>query len=383
MWRSVASNALNLLIVAVLAVIGLISWGMQKYQAEGPLTQATFFEVPRGGNMRAVAADLEQAGIVSSASLFRIGADYSGQAGKLKFGNYQIPAGASMAQVLDIVTKGGASQFRYIANYVLRLDATGEMRLVERDPSTGDLTEVARFGSGDDLPEPYLALLRSREPISYRVTLPEGLTSYMVVEALKGADFLEGEVGDLPGEGALAPDQYEVARGSDRNDLLSRMQTAQAAILAEAWENRAEDVPLDTPEQALILASIVEKETGVPEERRQVSSVFTNRLKRGMRLQTDPTVIYGVTEGKGVLGRGLRQSELKRETPWNTYVINGLPPTPIANPGKAAIEAALNPDSTEYLFFVADGTGGHAFATNLREHNINVRKWRQIEAQGN
>ncbi len=145
--------------------------------------------------------------------------------------------------------------------------------------------------------------------------------------------------------------------------------------------SRASDVPLLSPYELLILASIIEKETGVAEERRQVASVFTNRLNRGMRLQTDPTVIYGVTEGVGVLGRGLRQSELRRETPWNTYVIDGLPPTPIANPGRASLEAAANPDTTPYIFFVADGTGGHAFAETLAEHNQNVAAWRKIEAE--
>ena len=159
------------------------------------------------------------------------------------------------------------------------------------------------------------------------------------------------------------------------------MEENQAQILAELWQARAEGLPFDTPEEAMVLASIVEKETGVPEERRQVASVFVNRLERGIRLQTDPTVIYGVTNGQGALGRGLRQSELRRETPYNTYVIDGLPPTPIANPGRASIEAALNPDATDYLYFVADGTGGHAFAETLAEHNENVARWRAIEAE--
>ncbi|MGR3547140.1 MAG: endolytic transglycosylase MltG, partial [Roseovarius sp.] len=166
-----------------------------------------------------------------------------------------------------------------------------------------------------------------------------------------------------------------------RESVLTRMTEAQAVILAAAWQGRAEGLPLKSAEEALILASIIEKETGVADERRQVASVFVNRLNRGMRLQTDPTVIYGVTEGKGVLGRGLRQSELRGATPWNTYVIEGLPPTPIANPGRASIEAAVNPDSTDYVFFVADGTGGHAFAETLDEHNRNVARWRQIEAE--
>ena len=151
--------------------------------------------------------------------------------------------------------------------------------------------------------------------------------------------------------------------------------------LAELWQARAEGLPFDTPEEAMVLASIVEKETGVPEERRQVASVFVNRLERGIRLQTDPTVIYGVTNGQGALGRGLRQSELRRETPYNTYVIDGLPPTPIANPGRASIEAVLNPAQTDFIFFVADGTGGHAFAETLAEHNRNVAQWRKIEAE--
>jgi UPF0755 protein len=151
--------------------------------------------------------------------------------------------------------------------------------------------------------------------------------------------------------------------------------------LAEAWANRQDGLPLNSPAEALILASIIEKETSVADERRLVSGVFINRLNRGMRLQTDPTVIYGVTEGRGILGRGLRRSELDRETPWNTYVITGLPPTPIANPGRAAIEAAVNPENTDYIFFVADGTGGHAFAATLDEHNRNVAEWRRIEAQ--
>ncbi len=180
----------------------------------------------------------------------------------------------------------------------------------------------------------------------------------------------------------MSPDSYEVDKGADRAEPDRRDEpNGRAAILAELWAARAEGLPYETPEEALIMASIVEKETGMPEERKQVASVFVNRLAQGMKLQTDPTVIYGITKGEGVLGRGLRQSELRRETPYNTYVIDGLPPTPIANPGRLSIEAALNPDTTDYLFFVADGTGGHAFAETLDEHNANVAKWRAIEAQ--
>ena len=183
----------------------------------------------------------------------------------------------------------------------------------------------------------------------------------------------------MPEEGRLAPDTYEVVRGTARADVLAQMAASQERILAAAWDNRQDDIPVSSPEEALILASIIEKETSVPDERRLVASVFTNRLRQGMRLQTDPTVIYGITKGEGSLGRGLRRSELRAATPYNTYVIPALPPTPIANPGRAAIEAAVNHDESPYIFFVADGTGGHAFSVTLAEHNQNVARWRQIE----
>ncbi len=201
-----------------------------------------------------------------------------------------------------------------------------------------------------------------------------------MVDALRKADFLDGEIADVPPEGSLAPRAYEIDRGAKRGDLIAQMQADQARILADLWAARAEGLPYASAEEALVMASIVEKETGVPTERRLVASVFINRMRQGMRLQTDPTVIYGITRGEGVLGRGLRQSELRRRTPWNTYVIDGLPPTPIANPGRASIEAALNPEASNYLYFVADGSGGHAFAATLAEHNENVSRWRAIEA---
>ena len=179
----------------------------------------------------------------------------------------------------------------------------------------------------------------------------------------------------------MAPNTYFFQRGETRQELLDRMQEAQQAALAELWEGRADDLPLKTPEEALILASIVEKETGLPEERPQVAAVFINRLRKGMRLQSDPTIIYGVTFGKAPLGRGLRRSEIDRKTDWNTYQIDGLPPTPIANPGRDSIAAVLNPPETDFLYFVADGTGGHVFARTLAEHNRNVAQWRRIERE--
>lgn len=383
MWKAIASNALTVLIVLLIAVGVAIGWGQSQFNADGPLEQAKFFEVPRGASLRDVSQKLESQGAVSSAMIFRLGVEYSDRAQDLKFGNYEIPAGATMAEILDIVTKGGPSTFRFVASYVIR-NSGAEMRFRERIPGTGEEVVLAEFKAGEPLPEAYSEAVAADTPIVYRIGVAEGLSSWQIAEGLRAADFLEGEIASTPAEGSLAPDTYEVPRGENRADILSRMAAAQERILAEEWENRSEDAAVETPEEALILASIVEKETGVAEERKQVASVFTNRLRQGMKLQTDPTVIYGITNGESNgLGRGIRQSELRRETPYNTYVINGLPPTPIANPGRAAIEAALNPDETPFIFFVADGTGGHAFAVTIAEHNANVAKWRKIEAERN
>jgi UPF0755 protein len=381
MWRSVAANGMSFLILALIALAGAIAWGQREFRAQGPLTDAVFFEVPRGASLRRVSEDLEAAGIVTSAMLFRLGADYAEMSGALRFGNYEIPPGASMEQVLAIVTTGGPSSFRYTATYVLRLEGTGELRLRERVPGTDEVVALADFAYEDGVPEVYSALVADGTPIAYRVSVPEGLTSWQIVEGLRAADFLSGEIAEVPPEGVLAPDTFEVRRGQDRQEIIDKMLATQQDILVAAWAGRQDGLPLADAQEALILASIIEKETSVAEERRLVSSVFINRLNQGIRLQTDPTVIYGLTEGRGVLGRGIRASELRAETPWNTYVIDGLPPTPIANPGRAAIEAAVNPEDTPLIFFVADGTGGHAFAETLEEHNRNVARWRQIEAE--
>jgi UPF0755 protein len=251
----------------------------------------------------------------------------------------------------------------------------------ELDPETNKYVEKVIFNPAEDAVPAAYTETRAEADVRFRIAVAEGVTSWQIVEALKAADFLEGDVAEVPAEGMLAPDSYEMKAGSSRAAVLEQMQAAQVAILDAAWEARAADLPLASKEEALVLASIVEKETGIAAERRQVASVFVNRLNQGIRLQTDPTVIYGITNGQGILGRGLRQSELRRKTDYNTYQIDGLPPGPIANPGKAAIEAALNPDSTEFIFFVADGTGGHAFAKTLREHNENVATGRAIEAE--
>ncbi|MEM9434937.1 MAG: endolytic transglycosylase MltG [Pseudomonadota bacterium] len=383
MWKAIASNAISVLIVVLLALGVAIGWGQVQFKSTGPLEQAKFFEVPRGASLRAVSQKLEAQDAVSSAMIFRLGVEYSDRAQDLKFGNYEIPAKASMADIMDILTAGGPSTFRFVASYVVR-NSGAEMRFRERVPGTGEEVILAEFDAGAELPKAYTDAVAADTPIVYRVSIAEGLSSWQITQALNAADFLVGEIAGVPAEGSLAPDTYEVRRGADRSEILEAMQSAQEQILATAWDNRAEDAAVDSPEDAMILASIIEKETGLSEERGQVASVFSNRLRRGMKLQTDPTVIYGITNGESNgLGRGLRLSELRRATPYNTYVIDGLPPTPIANPGRAAIEAALNPEETPYIFFVADGTGGHAFAVTIAEHNANVAKWREIEAERN
>jgi len=380
MWRAVASNALTLFIVALVGLAGLLAWGRQQYTGPGPLAQAVCVKVDKGATLREVSANLEAQGAISDARIFRIGADYSDKAQSLRFGSYLIPAGASMVQIVDLLTAGGASSCGVEVNYRIGV-AKAEILLRELDAASGEMVEIARFDpAAGTPPQAYSDAMAEGDP-RLQLTLAEGVTSWMVVESLKAADFLEGEIAAVPPEGSLAPDAYDVEKGASRGDLLALMAERQTAILAELWATRAEGLPYDTPEEALIMASIVEKETGIAEERRRVASVFVNRLQQGMRLQTDPTVIYGITKGEGVLGRGLRASELRRATPYNTYVIDGLPPTPIANPGKLSIAAAVNPESTDLLYFVADGTGGHVFARTLAEHNENVAKWRALEAQ--
>lgn len=379
MWRHIASNAITLLIVAVFLLGGVVIWGKSQYEGAGPLGEPICLRVAPGSTMSRVSRDLETRGAVSNGAIFRIGADYTEKADKLKAGSFLVPAGASMEEIADIVTRGGASTCG--TEVVYRIGVTRQaVQVRELDPQTGKFVEVAAFNPVEGEAPDAFTKVRAQADTRYRIAIAEGVTSWQIVDGLKRVDLLNGEV-DVPSEGSLAPDSYEVRVGDSRASVIERMQEAQDVLVAAAWEARSPDTPLKSPEEMLVLASIIEKETGVPEERRQVASVFTNRLKRGMKLQTDPTVIYGITRGEGVLGRGLRQSELRRETPWNTYVIEGLPPTPIANPGRASLEAAVDPDETNFIFFVADGTGGHAFARTLEEHNRNVAKWRQIEAE--
>jgi UPF0755 protein len=380
MWRSIASNFLTIAILLLVAAAGVIAWGKNQYAGPGPLVDAICLKVPAGSTFRDVADDLAGRGAVRSAYIFKVGAEYDGKADKLKAGSFLVQPEASMAEIVDVITRDGQSTCGTEVNYQIGVNAAN-LVLRELDPVTSTYVEVVKFDpSKDEIPAGYAEAVAEAD-VRLRVTLAEGVTSWQVVEALNKAEFLSGEAGDVPPEGMLSPDSYEVTRGAARGDLLAEMQARQEATLAELWPARAEGLPYATPEEALTMASIVEKETGVADERPVVASVFINRLAQGMKLQTDPTVIYGITKGQGILGRGLRQSELRGRTPYNTYVIEGLPPTPIANPGRDSIAAALNPATTDYLFFVADGTGGHAFATTLAEHNDNVAKWRAIEKQ--
>lgn len=382
MWRSVASNALTLMIVILVAVAVAVAWGRNQYSAPGPSAVAQCVEIPQGARLNEVSKQLEAQGVISSPYIMRTGADYAGKAGQLKFGSYLVPPHASMEQVVDTITAGGPSTCG--TEVIFRVGVRANS-LVLRDlnPENGRYEDRIRHDPAAGPPPEALEQALVRPSARLRLAVAEGTTVWQVVEGIRQAPFLDGQVGPLPPEGTLAPDTYEVSRGTNRRELIDRMRVAQDAILAAAWETRPFGLPYQSPEEALTMASIVEKETGLAEERETVAAVFVNRLRAGMRLQTDPTVIYGVTEGREVLDRGLRRSELDRRTPYNTYLVDGLPPTPIANPGRAAIAAALNPADSEYLFFVADGSGGHAFARTLEEHNANVARWREIErAQG-
>ena len=354
-----------------------------KYYAPGPLVQAICLKVESGSSMSKIAAQLGNQGAVISKNLFHIGVDYTDKANDLKAGNFLIPAGASMSEIAVQITTSGRNTCG--AEVVYRVGVTRTTVLVrELDPATSAYVEVARFNPAEEgvAPEVYsrsLALNDTR----MRFTVAEGTTSWQIVESLKAIDALDGDILKIPSEGSLAPDSYEIKIGDLREDILAKMALAQDQRLLKVWAARDANTPVKSVDALLVLASIIEKETGVSDERFQVASVFANRLEQGMPLQTDPTVIYGITMGKGPLGRGLRKSELRRDTPWNTYLNRGLPPTAIANPGVASLQAALNPAETDYIFFVADGTGGHAFAVTLKEHNRNVATWRKIEAERN
>ena len=380
MWRHIASNALTFFIVGLFLIAGVVSLSFKQYTESGPLLQAICLQVDSGSNMRLVSQNLADEGAIKSATIMNIGADYAQKSADLKAGSFLVHKNASMEQIVHIVTRGGRNTCGTEVIYRVGVTRT-EILVRELNPATNRFLEITAFNPAQDNIPNYYTAVKEEPDTRYLVAMAEGVTSWQLLNSLLAFDLFEADVTSPPLEGSLAPDSYEFVPGATISSILDRMASAQSQILAEAWAGRADNVPLDSPQEALVLASIVEKETGKSDERRQVASVFVNRLNLGMKLQTDPTVIYGITLGEGKLGRGLRKSELRRETPWNTYVIPGLPPTPIANPGRASIEAALNPDSSPFIFFVADGTGGHAFATTLTEHNRNVKVWRAIEAE--
>jgi UPF0755 protein len=311
--------ALLFIVGGLLAALG--SWAWLTFTAPGPLKTKTVYEIPKNLDRTQIAATLEEQGIITDARVFSAAAAINAMRNaRLKPGEYEFAAGASMDDVLRMITAG-------------------------------------RF-------------------LTYKVTIPEGWTSQMVVNRLTEQKELDGEINAVPPEGSILPDTYVFRRGLARQKMLEDMQAAQTKLLDTLWNGRPATTKLASPQELVTLASIVEKETGVAEERPRVASVFLNRLNEKMRLQSDPTTIYGIVGGKGKLERSLTRADLEASTPYNTYTINGLPPGPIANPGRAALEAVLNPEDTKYLYFVANGTGGHAFASTLDEHNNNVRKWR-------
>ncbi|MEM7729968.1 MAG: endolytic transglycosylase MltG [Pseudomonadota bacterium] len=287
-------------------------------------TGTVVFDVPRGAGLSAIADKLEAEGIIRDARLFRFVTQLRGNEANFKAGEFALVPGDSMAKIYTDLASGRA--------------------------------------------------------ILYPFTAAEGVTSAQIVRALDGMDTLVDDDPDVPPEGTLLPETYLTPRGMTQSALLAKMAAAQDALLDDIWDARAPDLPFDTRAEAVILASVVEKETGIGMERDEVAGVFVNRLRRGMMLQSDPTIIYGITGGDPI-GRRIRRSEINAKTRWNTYQMTGLPETPICNPGEAAIRAVLNPAETDALYFVADGTGGHAFARTLAEHNRNVARWRQIQRE--
>ena len=377
MFRSLASNTLTVLILGFFVVGALGVWGKSQFVTDGPLQSAICFKVGSGSTLRTVAKNLVKDKAISSDFIFRVSMESSGLSRRIKAGSFLVPKNASMAEISKRITESGVSNCGNEIIYRVGITSL-KIEVRDTDPNTGKMAKVAEFPL-DEFANEKLNEFISQHSTRFRVTLAEGVSSWKVYKALLDIKFLKGDMENIPDEGTIAPESYDFTNGATRKLLVERMQKRQESILEDAWTARQPNLPLTKKDEALILASIIEKETSVEIERSKVSSVFINRLLRDIALQTDASVVYGITKGKKVLGRGLRRSELKKDTPWNTYVHKGLPPSPIGNPGKASIFDALNPDRTNYLYFVADGSGGHAFAENLRDHNINVAKWRKIE----
>ncbi len=319
--RRAAGWAAAAISVSLIAAGAAVVWLQNSFDRRGPLAREVTIVLPRGIGLGAIADRLATAGVVDSALVFELGVRLAGGHRNLLAGEYTFSSGISARETMEALVAG---------------------RTVMR-----------------------------------RLTVPEGLTTREVADLVAGASGLEGPLPKAPAEGSLLPETYYYALGDTRAGVIARMEKGLEKTLAELWQTRDPNLPLASPREALILASVVEKEAALPEERGRIAGVFVNRLRRGMRLQSDPTVVYGITLGTRDLARALRQSDLKAPTPYNTYVVDGLPPGPIANPGRTTIAAVLNPLPTNELYFVADGSGGHAFARTLAEHNRNVARWRK------
>ncbi len=320
----VVGNAIfTVLIVISVAVGAALFFGKQRFDAAGPLADDKVVNIPRGLGIRDIADLLQREGVIDQPYIFMGGVIALKARGELKYGEYQFSKHASVADVVDTIIEGKVVQHAF--------------------------------------------------------TVPEGLTSEQIVARLLENTALTGQIKEIPREGTLLPETYRFTKGMTREQIIQRMQQAHRRVLQDVWEHRMPDLPVKTPEQLVTLASIVEKETGRPDERTRVAAVFVNRLKTKMRLQSDPTIIYGLTGGKGSLGRPIQKNEIEQPTPYNTYVIDGLPPGPIANPGRASLEAAANPARTKEIYFVADGSGGHLFSDNYSEHQKNVARLRGLE----
>lgn len=322
-----ANFMLSLLVLTIVAASALFYFGKLQFDGQGPLATETAFLVKRGSGISEISDSLERREFITDARIFRYGVRAYGHENDMKAGEYMIPVGASMRDIMTILISG--------------------------------------------------------KSIMYPMTIPEGLTVNQIFDRLDKNEILTGALPkEMPAEGSLFTDTLHFTRGTTRAEMVERMLASQKKMVNEIWATRQKDLPVKDINEFVTLASIVEKETGIAAERPHVASVFVNRLNQGMRLQSDPTIIYGLFGGLGKPSdRPIYKSDIEKPTPYNTYVINGLPPTPIANPGRAALEAVANPLATKDVFFVADGTGGHVFAETLKEHNENVRKWRGIEQQ--
>jgi UPF0755 protein len=322
----IAGNAI-FSIILLLAIAGGVAWsyGKHKFEQQGPLDRDKVVNIPKGLGLREIADLLARENVIEQPWVFIGGVLVLKAKDELKYGEYKFTKQATLRETIETIVEGKVVQHAF--------------------------------------------------------TIPEGLTSEQIVARLAEVDFLSGNIREIPKEGTLLPETYSFPRYMTREQAIQRMQNAHRRVVQEVWDRRSPDLPVKTPEALVTLASIVEKETGRPDERSRVAAVFVNRLRQRIKLQADPTIIYGLVGGKGTLGRPIMRSEIEQPTPYNTYVIEGLPPGPIANPGRASLEAAANPARTKEIYFVADGTGAHAFAENLPQHQQNIAKLRQFEQQ--